>query len=202
MKYAHPQPVVALDATILGEQLFVITAGHEGLIRVWQLNAATAATTKRLECIMLLEGHTRGVTAVAISGNDLLPPPVIQYVHFIFTIWAITIGSNLWSGSLDFTIRCWDLNTGTCLRVLAKGQGAHQGAVTCMSTFHSEGTDYIMSGGVDMRVVIVNCTTGEVVWSAVHSGIVTAVKTVRDIESKSMFRFKLNKISCITNPQL
>jgi WD40 repeat protein len=57
--------VASIDATILGEQLFLITAGNEGMIRMWKLNSSAG----RFDAIMELEGHTRGVTALAISGS-------------------------------------------------------------------------------------------------------------------------------------
>jgi WD40 repeat protein len=85
---------------------------------------------------------------------------------------------------MDHTVRCWDLNSGTCARVLTKNQGAHQDPVTCISTFSSDGPEYVISGGMDKRITIYNSSTGEVMCSDVNPDIVTAVKAVRDIESE------------------
>lgn len=178
LKYTHPQPVASIDATILGEQLFLITSGNEGMIRMWKLNPAAG----KFEPIMELEGHARGVTAVAISGMHSVEISKVRFV--VIPQFEKKIGSNLWSGSMDHTVLCWDLNSGSCTRVLTKAQGAHQDAVTCISTFSSDGPEYIISGGMDKKITVFNSATGEVVCSDVHPDIVTAVKAVRDIESK------------------
>jgi hypothetical protein len=50
---------------VLDGVTYVITAGGEGLIRTWRFDVAKGA----FEQIMVLEGHTRAVTAVLLNGT-------------------------------------------------------------------------------------------------------------------------------------
>lgn len=65
MPYSHPMPVVSFTTTVIGENLFVFSAGGEGLIRAWQYNKATNVFSH----VSMLEGHTRGITALLFTGS-------------------------------------------------------------------------------------------------------------------------------------
>ena len=64
MPYTHPMPIANFISTIVGSDLFLVTAGGEGTIRTWRFNPASGS----FEHIMLLEGHTRGVTSLVLQG--------------------------------------------------------------------------------------------------------------------------------------
>jgi hypothetical protein len=67
MPYTHPMPITSFISTIVGTDLFLVTAGGEGTIRTWRFNP----TSGSFEHIMLLEGHTRGVTSLVLQGSDV-----------------------------------------------------------------------------------------------------------------------------------
>jgi hypothetical protein len=68
MPYTHPMPVVCFTSGVIGENLFVFTAGGEGLIRAWQFDKAANSFAH----VSVFEGHTRGVTALLFTGASAL----------------------------------------------------------------------------------------------------------------------------------
>ena len=67
LPYTHPQPIRSFTVAINDNTLYLISAGGEGLIRTWRLNNATGT----FESLAVLEGHTRGVTAILLQGERM-----------------------------------------------------------------------------------------------------------------------------------
>ena len=118
--YASAQPVTSICASGLGNDCVVVATGQDGMGRVWKLVGGAWA------CNMVLSGHVREVTGLAISGG------------------------HLWSSSVDCQIRIWDMGQGLCKHVItAKGGGGgdgHGGPVTCLEGFVMQGENYVVSG--------------------------------------------------------
>ena len=170
MPYTHPQTINSF-VVITGPDgvPYIITAGGEGIIRMWKYNA------NQFEAMGVLEGHTRGVTALVL--NEMY----------------------LWSGSIDTTVRVWDLNTLKCVCVLTSGNGGHVSPISCLAaippcaasasnngmpgTVASAG--YIASGSLDGDVKLWSFN-GELQWSGSHIGDqkgvgVTALQVFQDL---------------------
>ncbi len=92
----------------------------------------------------------------------------------------------MWSGSVDRTLRVWEIGTGKCLGVLSganQGNG-HKDAVSCLEFIPAVAgsgnpDSYVASGGGEGDVKIWK-TNGEFVHSCSHSSFVTALKTFQD----------------------
>ena len=135
----------------------MITAGGEGLIRTWRLNGVTGT----FEHLALLEGHTRGVTTLLL------------------------IGTALWSGSMDRSIRCWDVGSGTCRGILTSANGGHKEPVTCMEVITmDDASTYVVSGGADAELIIWDML-GNKSWGGSQGGMVTCLRASQDTVGKS-----------------
>ena len=106
------------------------------------------------------------------------------------------LDAQLWSGSIDHSIRVWDVGSGRCLGVL-KGSTTggvqsgfgHTDAVSCLElipaatssnpTDSTGGEAYIASGGGDGEVKLWR-PNGEYVHSCSHGAFVTALKFFQD----------------------
>lgn len=154
--YTHPfGEIRSFTIAVLDGVTFVITAGGEGLIRTWRFDAAQGA----FEQIMVLEGHIRAVTCVLLNGGIL------------------------WSGSVDSTIRVWDLASGKCAATLSAigGAGGHTDAVSCLEFIPNAGAEaFIASGSADKTVKLWKASGGELMHTCTHSSMVTALKAFRD----------------------
>jgi hypothetical protein len=97
MSYSHPMPVVAFTTAILGDKLFVITAGGEGVIRVWQYNASA----NTFAIVLTLEGHIRGITSLLLIGRwycnffDMFSKHILQEEIFGQHLWTEVLGAGL-----------------------------------------------------------------------------------------------------------
>ena len=109
----------------------------------------------------------------------------------------VVIGTFLWSGSVDYTIRVWDLSTGKCAATLSAlgGGSGHTDAVTCMEYIPNMGGEpLIASGSADRTVKIWNPNGGALHHTCTHSSVVTALKAFRDTHggnNRSFFEFYL-----------
>ncbi len=101
-----------------------------------------------------LQGHTDSVWSVAVSGNGR---------------WAV-------SGSMDRTVRLWDLETGRELRELR----GHEEGVTSLALFIGS-VQGVLSGGLDNEVRLWHMATGEEIRRLRgHTGGVTGLATSLD----------------------
>lgn len=109
----------------------------------------------------------------------------------------MVIGTFLWSGSVDYTIRVWDLSTGKCAATLSAlgGGSGHTDAVTCMEYIPNMGGEpLIASGSADRTVKIWNPNGGALHHTCTHSSVVTALRAFRDTHggnNRSFFEFYL-----------
>ena len=141
---------------------YVVTAGLEGLIRAWTFDQAEG----KFKQAALLEGHTRSVTSLLYS------PPY------------------LWSGSLDNTLRVWDVATGACAGCIAAGAASaaarnpdgHTQAVACLEAIPAapDREAMVASGGADGDVRLWT-PQGTFLHSCGHGGVcVTALRCFQD----------------------
>eukprot|EP01006_Ploeotia_vitrea_P011692 TRINITY_DN31082_c0_g1_i2.p1 TRINITY_DN31082_c0_g1~~TRINITY_DN31082_c0_g1_i2.p1 ORF type:complete len:384 (+),score=-17.56 TRINITY_DN31082_c0_g1_i2:80-1231(+) len=151
MPYTHPQSINSFVVLTGPDGVpYIISAGGEGLIRMWRFNA------NQFEHVGVLEGHIRGVTSLVL--ND----------------------TYLWSGSIDTTIRVWDLNTLKCVCTLTSTNGGHTSPISCLVAIPpstpsqqpntqapANTSGYIASGSLDGDVKIWSLS-GELVWSGGH----------------------------------
>eukprot|EP01031_Cornospumella_fuschlensis_P029808 gene29808-35989_t len=128
---------------------YLITAGGEGVIRTWKFDTAAG----KFEPLTVLEGHFRAVTCLLLNDNFL------------------------WSGSVDTTLRVWDLG-GRCVGMLNQ----HADAITALcflppSPSHAEA--YICSGSADTEVKMWKAN-GEFVGGIGHRAPVTCLSAFQD----------------------
>jgi len=159
MPYTHSfGDIRSFKVTMVNNIIFVITAGGEGLIRTWRYDP----TQNQFEQVAVLEGHMRAVTCVLLQDTSL------------------------WSGSLDNTIRCWDVGSGSCFGVLSASGGGHghSGAVTCMLLIPPLPTaqipeTYVASAGMDKQLKLWK-TNGEFVHEIAHQNAIMAMSLFQD----------------------
>jgi WD40 repeat protein len=85
----------------------------------------------------------------------------------------LLIGTMLWSGSLDYTLRIWDLNTFTVAKVITKE------AVACMVTQTVGSEQFVISGGLQGEIKKWTWT-GDLAHSCNHANtIVTAMNILQ-----------------------
>eukprot|EP01041_Mallomonas_annulata_P007239 gene7239-14770_t len=151
--YTHPSQIRSFCTAINEGELYLITAGGEGIIRTWKFNQTLSA----FESLAILEGHIRAVTSLVL------------------------IGAHLWSGSVDRSIRCWDIATGSCIGTLTSQNGGHTEPVTCLEVVTLEdGSSFLASGGSDGDVIVWNTSTGESQWKTSNGTVVTALLSSQD----------------------
>ena len=147
------------------------------MIRTWRYDAAA----RKFEHLALLEGHLRAVTCVLLNGTHIFCIYLSSYCRLKIDF---DLDSCLWSGSVDRTIRVWEVGTGKCLGVLTKANGGngHSEAVSCLTLIpptSAGGDAYIASGGGDGDVKLWK-TNGEYVHSCSHGVFITALNTFQD----------------------
>ncbi|THG00075.1 hypothetical protein TEA_006757 [Camellia sinensis var. sinensis] len=92
---------------------------------------------------MLSERRKRGKGSTKKKGN-LIP----DYVHVPETVFSLSERPLLLSASMDKTVRLWDMETRSCLKLFA-----HNDYVTCIQ-FNPTDDDYFISGSLDAKVRI------------------------------------------------
>ncbi|CAG8779881.1 10654_t:CDS:1, partial [Cetraspora pellucida] len=155
---------------IVGSELSNIfySASFDKTIKVWEISSQT--------CLKTLEGHTEGVQCLTLAQSTLASgswdKSIIVYdltddyniIRKLFGhtagIISIEISSNetlLFSGSVDKTIRIWNLNTGDCLHRLY-GHDGTVGTLTLIpqSPFTDDQDDlyWLISGSNDTKIFV------------------------------------------------
>lgn len=136
-----------------GAELYTVTAGGEGSIHLWRFDGVAL----KFSHVLSFEGHIRGVTSC-----------VLQEAY-------------LWTGSLDTTLRVWELSSGKCLAVLglATESNAHKSPVAALELVACVDGEYIASGSAD-GVLKLWRNNGEFAWSGSHSGVINCLRAFRD----------------------
>lgn len=158
MPYTHPMEVTKFATAVVANVVYLVTGGGEGIIRVWRYDTAARA----FAAIATMEGHIRAVTCLLMNE------------------------AFLWSGSVDTTIKVWDMNSGQVLATLAMVEGRSEGhldAVSCMELIpitapHTEA--YVASGGLDKQIKLWKAAGGAYVQSWTQKAPITAMKTFVD----------------------
>ena len=106
----------------------------------------------------------------------------------------------LWSGSVDSTLRVWDLASGKCLATLSAiaGAGGHTDAVSCLELVPGAGADtFVASGSADKTVKLWNTSGGTLAHTSTHSAMVTSLRAFKDsLGGKNMENYDSNRIIC------
>ena len=165
----------AVRSLIVADDGRLVSGSYDSTCRCWAFKdvsetatttTATATTTTKnnnnnnnVECVAVMEGHVAPVRALA------------------------AVGSRLFSGSYDGTVRCWDLNTGACLGTL-KGHAKPVRALVSVrvSTGRAGNTDVIASGSDDTTVRIWDAQTLRSV--AVLKGHTDNVRSLSSVPGK------------------
>jgi WD40 repeat protein len=158
--YAHSHPVRSFMTKTIDSVVYVITGGGEGTIRVWRYN--DKATPPAFEHVTLFEGHIRAVTCL------------------------LFVDKFLWSGSMDCTIRVWDISESKCVGTLnAASNGGHTEAVCCLCLFSMpDGQPCIASGGMDNELKLWD-TQGSFLHNFNEGACVTALEAFKDSSGNS-----------------
>jgi len=126
----HYGAVYAVENAMNGD---VVCSGcADGFIRMW--------CTRTFKFIALLRGHHGAVTSLAVVDDESLTGSR-RTAECRSLSW-------LFSGSMDGTVRVWDVRKAVCRMTLQ----AHDGGVLSLSAF-SDGRA-VVSGGADMRIVM------------------------------------------------
>jgi len=150
----HTSGINAIDLS--GELL--VSASLDCTLRIWNM------TTK--ECTAVLEGHTDQVSHV----NFITPRPTAT-THQIRNKAGVPppAANHIVTGSLDGTLRVWDVKQAKCLHVLE----GHTTGITNMATCHQ----YAASGSVDGTILVWDCLTGRRIFSLLgHTDRVTGIQ--------------------------
>lgn len=89
---------------------------------------------------------------------------------------------NLWSGSVDRSIRVWDMASARCLGSCSAANGGegHAREITCMISFSASVTDTcVASASIDGEMKVWN-KNGEFQFSCWHDAGVTVLSNFRD----------------------
>jgi WD40 repeat protein len=168
--------------------MYVITGGGEGLVRIWKFDRASS----KFEMISTLEGHIREVTCLYLHGESCCarcwfgngPTPLTCSP-------AARLSAEsrlLWTGSVDRTIRVWELTSGRCVGTLNSASGGHTEAVTALELITTPpaagaagavGDPYIVSAGADGELKVWS-TNGEFMGSGSHGQVITALRAFQD----------------------
>jgi len=154
--YTHPQEVRSLIATKHDNVEYVITAGFEGSIRTWRLEPSGFVELPGSR----FEGHTRAVTCLLLHE------------------------SRLWSGSMDRSIRVWNLLDGSLagkLQCVPPGNNdGHSATITALQIFKNGADSYIASGDESGEVHVWEAANGNHCDSREHGCPVTTMTTFQD----------------------
>ena len=103
------QPVTSVVALSDGRR--VVSRSEDRTVRVWDVNTGF--------CERVLEGHS-GVSRISLIPSSFTPSFLASplYHQRVTSLVALSDGRRVVSGSWDSTVRVWDVNTGSCERVL------------------------------------------------------------------------------------
>eukprot|EP00941_MAST-03F_sp_MAST-3F-sp1_P003961 g3961.t1 len=135
--FSHPNKVTALTA--LMDKGLVISAGREGLIRVWRFDGTSSKFVHHCS----LEGHVRNVTSLLVTPEGLL-----------------------FSASEDYTIRKWQFSpdmTAKCADFISSAKSGHTNTISSLvlvkTAVNGQPLTALISGARDKTICVWNATT-------------------------------------------
>jgi WD40 repeat protein len=84
--------------------------------------------------------------------------------------------TQLWSSSMDYTIRVWSLESNTVVKTFTSVDGGHANQIACLAK--SDDNRIIASGGMDSMLIVYEAATMQVLYKGNQGGIVAAVSCV------------------------
>jgi WD40 repeat protein len=152
----HAELVSAVATTTLDGQPIAISAGWDHTLRIWDLHTHQQIGTP-------LTGHTKSVNAIATSVLDGQPI-------------AISASGEYGEGSIDNTLRIWDLHTHQQIGAPLTG---HTGYVQAVATATLDGRPIAVSGSYDNTLRIWDLHTHQQIGAPLtgHTFFVYAVAT-------------------------
>lgn len=182
--YAHAKGVSCLVAAADT----ILSGSHDGVIRLWRFDAAANGGKGGFALGSTMHGHAGEVTGLAVVS-----------------------GSILWSGSIDETIRLWDLTNGECKYLITRdAQGnkplqsgvsgavsgvgvGHTAAVTSILPFESPAGNFVLSSSLDGTVKAWNGTNGECMASETHGDGVISMALSSDLKGNPLLLVGLER---------
>lgn len=166
-KYASSGRIRSLWTTADGR---VWSGGTDGVIRQWAFNPTSAAGGQAaagqpgFSLVRSMSGHLGAVTGLAL------------------------VGTMLWSGGMDGTVRLWNAESGEQAHLIpavkkdANDAKHHSGPVTGLLPFEAPNNlgSFVFSSSLDDSVKVWNATNGECVASESHGQGVTSIALTSD----------------------
>ncbi|MBD3884082.1 protein kinase [Phormidium tenue FACHB-886] len=146
------------------------------------MRGEAAAAAQHLRTARSQSGYQQGMEAVQVwmSLYAYLPRPALRgiwqqatlerHTAAVLAVAVSSDGRSILSGSVDLSLKRWDLATERCILSLK----AHKGAVEAIA-FHPEGTQ-VLSGSADQTIALWDVNTGESMRTlSGHQGAVRAI---------------------------
>lgn len=121
----------------------IVSGAYDYMVKIWH--------PERQECLHTLQGHTNRVYSLQVQSTNQAKNPV-QPNQFEFLFLQFD-GLHVVSGSLDTSIRVWDVETGNCKHTLM----GHQSLTSGMELRQN----ILVSGNADSTVKVWDITTGQ-----------------------------------------
>ncbi|KAH7514456.1 hypothetical protein FEM48_Zijuj11G0091500 [Ziziphus jujuba var. spinosa] len=179
---------------------FLASAGEDRVIHVWEVQecevmslreVADGGTTPLHPSLCACPDRSPSISLggdgcdkkkKGKGGSSRKTSPIPDYVHVPETVFALSekpvcsftghLDDLLLSSSMDKTVRLWDLESKTCLKLFA-----HNDYVTCIQ-FNPMNDDYFISGSLDAKVRIWSIPERHVVdWTDLHEMVTAACYT-------------------------
>lgn len=119
---------------------------------MWRFNTVSSLA----EYVCPFEGHVREVTSILLKGETRLCPfPAHPFP-------SRAIGNLIWSGSVDCTIKIWDVTTRAVVHTIKNEESdnfdtissGHTTAITCMTKISAPNGEFVATASLDGVLMI------------------------------------------------
>lgn len=179
LPFTHPQTIRTFIANKFDADIYIVTAGLEGMIHVWCFSPSNSSVNHMFG----LEGHVREVTSLVLQGRSLPSPSWSSLTYFL-----ILSGNCLWSGSIDCTINCWDLGSrevNHSIRAIENNGSpdnstlsGHETPITCMAIVSCSDGEFMVTSSLDNLFMVWNGV--EKVYQQTEQDIISAMAVTTD----------------------